>query len=191
MSPARGIRVIAGSARGRRLIVPAGDAVRPTQDRVREAVFSALDARGAVRDASVLDLYAGTGALAIEALSRGAASAVLVERGRAALDAIDANLSTVGFDTRARVERVDVARYLSSAPSPRFDLVLCDPPYDVSGEELDGVLTLVVPWVTDDAVVVVERAQRAIVHAPAGLRVAWERGFGDTLVTFLQPNAGA
>ena len=80
MRRTRGLRVIAGTARGRRLVAPPGAAVRPTKDIAREAVFSALDARGAVGDAQVLDLYAGTGALAIEALSRGAAHAVLVER---------------------------------------------------------------------------------------------------------------
>ncbi len=82
MSRPKGLRVIAGTARGRKLVAPPGDRVRPTKDMVREAMFSALDARGALVDASVLDLFAGTGALGIEALSRGAARAVFVERER-------------------------------------------------------------------------------------------------------------
>src|SRR5690348_227426 len=104
--PARSphLRVIAGSARGRRLVAPAGFDVRPTKDRVREAMFSALDARGALVDSGVLDLYAGSGALGIEALSRGAAHAVFVERDPAAVAAITANLATTGYEGTARVD---------------------------------------------------------------------------------------
>src|SRR5919197_5160306 len=93
----RGVRVIAGTARGRRLSVPPGNEVRPTKDRVSESVFSALDARDVIADALVLDLYAGTGALAIEALSRGAARAVLVERSRSAAATARLNLDVAGF----------------------------------------------------------------------------------------------
>jgi 16S rRNA (guanine966-N2)-methyltransferase len=185
----RGLRVIAGSARGRRLSVPAGDDVRPTKDRVREAVFSALDARGAVDEASVLDLYAGTGALAIEALSRGAARAVLVERSQVAAATARLNLDTTGFTKIARVEARDVSTFLAARPlEAPFGLVLCDPPYDIGDEQLASVLDRLATsgWLTDDALVVVERAHRAQVHAPTGLRVVWERRFGDTLVWFFQ-----
>jgi 16S rRNA (guanine966-N2)-methyltransferase len=182
--------VIAGSARGRRLSVPAGDDVRPTKDRVREAVFSALDARDVVVEASVLDLYAGTGALAIEALSRGAARALLVERSQVAAATARLNIETTGFASVARVEARDVASFLAARPiEAPFDLVLCDPPYDVSDEQLATVLDRVATsdWLTPDAVIVVERAQRAKVMVPTGLRVSWERRFGDTLVWFFQP----
>jgi 16S rRNA (guanine966-N2)-methyltransferase len=182
--------VIAGSARGRRLLAPEGTEVRPTAGRVREAMFSALVSRGAVLDANVLDLYAGTGALAIEALSRGAERAVLVERSRAALKAIDANLETLGFDDRARVEARSVETFLTQPPREApFDLVLCDPPYEGDVAQLRGVLTTLGAgeWLTDDAIVVVECAYRSPVEPPDTLEVGWERTFGDTLVTFLSP----
>src|SRR5258705_2984943 len=113
MSRARGLRVIAGHARGRRLVAPPGDRVRPTKDIARESMFSALVARGALDGAAVLDLYAGTGALAIEAMSRGAATAVLVEWDRSALEAIRTNVQVLPVDvpgaapTGARVAVVD------------------------------------------------------------------------------------
>jgi len=181
--------VIAGAARGRRLVAPDGDHVRPTKDIAREAVFSALDARGAVEDASVLDLYAGTGAMAIEALSRGAATATIVERNRAALDAIRANLAVLPDGARAVVVARDVTRYLAGrAPAGApFDLVFVDPPYDTADEDVTGVLTeLTVPgWLAPDAIVSVERPHRRPVVPPPGLRAGWERTFGDTLLTFL------
>jgi 16S rRNA (guanine966-N2)-methyltransferase len=186
----RGVRVIAGSARGRRLVVPPGDEVRPTKDRVREAVFSALDARGAISGASVLDLYAGTGALAIEALSRGAEQAVLVESERAVAATARLNLDTVGFADVARVEMHDVALFVHAPPvEAPFDLVLCDPPYVLPDDLLAPVLARIADdrWLAADATVVVERALQANVEPPTGLRVTWERHFGDTLVAFLQP----
>ena len=188
MARGPGVRVIAGSMRGRRLTVPAGEGVRPTKDIVREAVFSALDARGAIVDAVVLDLFAGSGALAIEALSRGAERAVLVERDRAALDAIGHNLDTLDLGDRARVVRADVTNFLAGPP-PReapFDLVLADPPYDTTDAEVGELLgSLIAPgWLAPAALVAVERPVRSEAEPPEGLRACWERTFGDTLVTF-------
>jgi len=152
-------------------------------------MFSALDARGAVVDALVLDLYAGTGALAIEALSRGAGRAVLVERDPAALQAISANLAGVGFAERARVMRAEVTRFVAGPPPADgpFDLVFVDPPYDVADDDVTKVCgALLAPgWLTPDAIVVVEGPARHDVLAPAGLVRGWERTFGDTLLTFL------
>ena len=206
---ARGLRVIAGSARGRRLVAPAGDQVRPTKDIAREAMFSALDARGALDDAIVLDLYAGTAALAIEALSRGAAAAVLVERDRAALDAIRTNLQVLPAgpsanpsakpsadpstnpSMRPRVDVVarDVGRFLAAGPPPDapFDLVFVDPPYDTADEDVTEVLaSLMAPgWLAPGAIVSVERPVRHPVVVPAGLSTGWERTFGDTLLSFV------
>lgn len=192
MSKPRGVRVIAGSARGRRLIVPDGEHVRPTKDIAREAMFSALDARGALDDATVLDLYAGTGALAIEAVSRGATTAVLVEWDRAALDAIRANVEVLGADADgARVDVVarDVGRFVAGGPPPDapFDLVFVDPPYNTSDADITALLAvLAVPgWLAEEAIVSVERPVRHPVVAPPGLSKGWERTFGDTLLTFL------
>ena len=129
------MRVVAGEYRGRRLQAPRGLDVRPTSDRVREALFSIL---GDISGLRVLDLFAGSGALAIEALSRGAASAVLVENDRPALDAIRANLEPLA-DVEAEVVRADALRWLDGRRGP-FDLVFVDPPYS-SARKLAGPLT--------------------------------------------------
>jgi 16S rRNA (guanine966-N2)-methyltransferase len=184
----RGLRVIAGSARGRKLVTPPGDEVRPTKGLVREAMFSALDARGALVDASVLDLYAGSGALGIEALSRGSAKAVLVERNRAALEAIATNVAVLGLDRRAAVVASDVSRFVHGAPvrDAPFDLVFVDPPYDSDDHETTALLdALGAPgWLAPDAIVAVERPARHPVAVPPGWRTGWEREFGDTLLSF-------
>jgi 16S rRNA (guanine966-N2)-methyltransferase len=136
------MRVIAGELKGQPLVAPRGWKVRPTSDRVREAIFSALGER--VAEARVLDLYCGTGALAIEALSRGAASAVLVDRDtRPALG----NVQRLGLGERAELVRADVGRWLgqvsSSSPAGRFDLVFVDAPYrlaDLVAQDLNAHL---------------------------------------------------
>jgi 16S rRNA (guanine966-N2)-methyltransferase len=133
--------VVAGSFKGRRLVAPRGTRTRPTADRVREALFSML---GDVEGARVLDLYAGSGALGIEALSRGAESAVFVERGAQAVAAIERNLAAV--DAAALVVRQDVGRFLSRAEGT-YDLVFCDPPYDFASR-LAGTLAERLPAVT-------------------------------------------
>lgn len=187
-SSGRPPRVIAGEAGGRRLAVPGGGRLRPTADRVKESVFSALGGR--LRGARVLDLYAGTGALAIEALSRGAATAVLVERDRQALAAIATNLEGTGTAGRAEIRRGDVAAVLGrvahgGAPGP-FDLVFADPPYEMDDGTLAGVLGRLMAggWLASGAVVVVERPAGAT--PPPGWVSTWERCYGDTLVWFLQ-----
>jgi 16S rRNA (guanine966-N2)-methyltransferase len=183
------LRVIAGALRGRRLVAPEGDAVRPTKDVVKEAVFSALDARGAIVGASVLDLYAGTGALAIEALSRGAERAVLVERDRAALAALTQNVEHLDLGARAIVVRLDVTRFGGGRPPGEapFDLVFVDPPYETGDDAVAAsVGALAAPgWLGAGAVVVVERPARAGIAVPEGFRACWERTFGDTLVFFV------
>jgi 16S rRNA (guanine966-N2)-methyltransferase len=149
------VRVIAGELGGQRLLAPRGWKVRPTSDRVREAIFSALGDR--VADARVLDLYCGTGALAIEALSRGAEHAVLVDRDtRPALG----NVEHLGLRGRAELVRADVGRWLSSAGAARFDLVFVDAPYrlaDRVGQELNTHLPRLL-----------EEGGRAIVESGAG-----------------------
>lgn len=189
MSKPHGVRVIAGSARGRRLVVPDGESVRPTKDIAREAMFSALDARGLLQGANVLDLYAGSGALAIEALSRGGAEAVLVERDRGAVDAIRVNVEVLSDDEPVDVVARDVGRFVAAGP-PRqapFDLVFVDPPYRTPDEDVTALLVaLQAPgWLSTGAIVSVERPHRNPVVVPPGFTNGWERTFGDTLLTFL------
>jgi 16S rRNA (guanine966-N2)-methyltransferase len=185
------LRVIAGEAGGRRLVAPPD--ARPTTERVREAIFSALG--GHVVDAAVLDLYAGSGALALEALSRGAARAVLVDDDRAALEACRANLTATGLGPRARVQRGTVAALLAR-PAPTeapFDLVLVDPPYDGAALEVPVVLDgLARPgWLGADARVVLETPAGAPPEPGAGFAVRSRRRYGDTLVTTLGSVLGA
>src|SRR5436853_535402 len=122
------MRVVAGTARGRPLRAPRGDAIRPTSDRVREAIFNSLTSLGAIEGATVADLFAGTGALGIEALSRGAGHVTFVDQDREAIATIDANLAATGLaGAPASVVRADVARWIATAAP--VDLALLDPPY--------------------------------------------------------------
>jgi 16S rRNA (guanine966-N2)-methyltransferase len=123
------MRVVAGVAGGRQLRAPAGRKVRPTSERVREALFNSLGSLGAVDGATVVDLFAGTGALGIEALSRGAASATFVDADLHAVRAIKDNLRVTGLGERARVVHADVFRFLAGAPPEPSDLAFADPPY--------------------------------------------------------------
>jgi 16S rRNA (guanine966-N2)-methyltransferase len=179
-------RIIAGSAGGRTLRTPPGSGTRPTSDRVREAVFSALDARDAVREARVLDLFAGSGALGLEAASRGAASVVLVESDRRAADVISANARSLALTTVA-VVRSTVAAYLGGPrpPAGPADLVLVDPPYDLPDDAVAAVLArLADGWLAPGAVLVVERATRspAPTWPPGTTRTARPKRYGETTV---------
>ncbi|PPK64356.1 16S rRNA (guanine(966)-N(2))-methyltransferase RsmD [Actinokineospora auranticolor] len=173
-------RIVAGAAGGRRLAVPP-KGTRPTADRVREALFSALDADGVLGGARVLDLYAGSGALGFEALSRGAALATLVEADRTAVSVLRRNAATValpGVDIRA--SRVD--RMLAAANRTPYDLVFADPPYAVDDDELAAVLTeLAAGWLAPDATVVVERSTRSgDPRWPSALVPDRSRRYGET-----------
>ncbi len=182
------MRIVAGSAKGIRLArVPPG--VRPVSDMAREGLFSSLGP--AVEGARVLDLYAGTGAMAIEALSRGAEHAVLFERDRAAIRAIAENLERTRLAERADVIRGDVTKMLTGDDKfgGAFGLVLADPPYDTATEEIDGVLAeLAAGWLARDGwSVVLTRPKGAPepilpVHWLAARRLS----YGDTLVLILQ-----
>jgi 16S rRNA (guanine(966)-N(2))-methyltransferase RsmD len=171
-------RVIAGRYGGRRLQAPPGDATRPTADRVREALFSILGAR--TEDARVLDLFAGTGALGLEALSRGARSVTFVERAGPALTALRANLAALGAE--ADVVRADALRWLRSASdrAPQYDLVFLDPPYGRAGA-LGAELSDILPAVLAPGAVVVTESDR---RAPIELSIPAidERRYGDTLI---------
>lgn len=187
------MRIVAGRWRGRRIVAPPGRAVRPTADRVREAVFSILGER--VRGASVLDLFAGTGALGFEALSRGAARAVFVESDGRALDALRRNAASLGAG-EARLVAMDFRAALQRlrAVGERFDVIFLDPPYgkglaaDAAGRIARAGLA------APGALVVVEEAACAPRGGfPADWAAAAERRYGDTAVTLFQvpPEAGA
>lgn len=166
------MRVVSGTARGRRLAVPGGDRTRPTADRVREAIFNSLHSLGVVVDAAVLDPFAGSGALGIEALSRGAASCTFVEQDRAALTVIRDNIEMLGFGDRARVVAGDGRSFLASAGG--FDLLLLDPPYDFDGWDL--LLESVV-----DATVAIESDRE--IEVPDRWETHRVRRYGTTVVT--------
>jgi 16S rRNA (guanine966-N2)-methyltransferase len=153
-------RLISGVAGGRRLKVPAAG-VRPTGDRAREGLFNSLGSLLDLDRARVLDLYAGSGALGLEALSRGAAEAVLVESGPKVLPVLRANVDTVGLPG-ARVIAGSVPTVVAGRAPAAFDLVLADPPYAVDVDEVLGVLRSLLAggWLAPDAVVVVERSSR-------------------------------
>lgn len=127
------VRVISGSARNRRLVAPPGSATRPTPERVREAMFNALGSLGAVVEATVVDLFAGSGAMGIEALSRGAARVTFVDHDRAAREAIETNLAVTGLADRAVVVASTVERFLATTGVQRWDVALVDPPYRFDG----------------------------------------------------------
>jgi 16S rRNA (guanine966-N2)-methyltransferase len=181
------LRVIAGSAGGRRLVAPKGSA-RPTTDRLKEALFASLGPR--VVDAAVLDLYAGSGSLAIEALSRGAARAVLIDRDAAAEAAVHANLRTAGFEAEARFQRSPVAVFLTTpVPEAPFDLVFLDPPYDTAAGEVNGVLAQLeaTGLVAASGTIVVERPRSGeALTLPEGWGIEKERGYGDALLLLLK-----
>ena len=176
------MRVIAGTARGIPLRAPRDPGTRPVTDRVKETLFGILGDR--VIDARALDLYAGSGALGIEALSRGAASATFVERGREALAAIRQNLAKTGLERAAAVFGGDVLRFLDhpSAEGP-YQLVFVDPPY--AERAILAPLERMVPLLSPDATVVVKHFWRTDVPLPPGLTHWRDRRFGETALTFL------
>jgi 16S rRNA (guanine(966)-N(2))-methyltransferase RsmD len=171
------MRVISGHLGGRTLIAPRGAATRPTSDRVREALFSILEP---VAGARVLDLYAGSGALAIEALSRGAAEATLVDSAPAAITAITRNLNALGL--QADVRRQRVAAFLDRAPAAarQYDLVFLDPPYRQASELAGELSTALPPVLAPGARVIAESDRRT----PLSLELPLldERRYGDTLI---------
>jgi 16S rRNA (guanine966-N2)-methyltransferase len=168
------VRVVAGEFKGRRLQAPRGARTRPTADKVREALFSML---GDVSGARVLDLYAGSGALGIEALSRGAESAVFVERDQRALAALRRNLEAIGAD--AGVRRQDVLRFLAR-PEGTFDLVFCDPPYDDAPRVAAPLSEALPAMLEENARIVTESDKRNPLLLSLPLLV--ERAYGDTRI---------
>lgn len=189
-------RIIAGSAGGTRLDVPSAS-TRPTSDRVRESLFGALESMAAIDGARVLDLYAGSGALGLEAWSRGAASIDLVERSRPAVAVVRRNIAAVAkaIDGRSdatvhesAVHESAVHAFLRRAVGP-YDLVFTDPPYELDDAAMTADLTALAPLLSAGAVVVVERSNRST--APdldaAGLVLLREKAYGDTRIWWAEP----
>lgn len=168
------MRVVAGVAGGRRLRAPAGRQVRPTSERVREAVFNALGSLEVIEGSRVLDLFAGTGALGIEALSRGAASATFVDADQRAVRAIEDNLGATRLGDRAHVVHDDVLRFLDRQGAEPFDLAFADPPYAFS--DWAALLSRVPARL-------VALEARTHVEMGDGWRALRSRRYGDTVVT--------
>ena len=168
------MRVVAGELGGRKLVAPEGYSTRPTTDRVREAVFNSLGSLGVVEGALVADLFAGSGAVGIEALSRGAEHCTFVETDRGALRALETNLAALGLESRSRIMRSDA---LVAASALDVDLVLADPPYDFDG--WSALLAAVT------APLVVAEGPAAVA-APTGWEQTRTRRYGRTWVSFLE-----
>lgn len=172
------MRVIAGDAKGRKLVAPDVPGLRPTSDRVREATFDILEARELVEGAAVLDLFAGSGALGIEALSRGAGGVTFVEHDRRAMAAIEHNLEVTGYlgAPGVRMVRADVLVWTATHGRGTSDVALADPPYD-----LDSFQTVLAQL--DAPTVLIEH--RSVLTLPDGYIVSREYRYGGTLVTLL------
>lgn len=179
-------RIVAGTVGGRTLVVPRAG-TRPTSERVREALFSRLEHLDVVEDARVLDLYAGSGALGIEAASRGAASVTLVEAARDAADVCRRNVTTLGLAATTQVVAEKAEKFVQRPATATWDLVLLDPPYDLPEGDLAGVLAGVGPALSAHAVLVVERAARTPEPTwPATLVRFDRRAYGDTVMWFAE-----
>jgi 16S rRNA (guanine966-N2)-methyltransferase len=182
------MRVVAGKFRGRALKGPSSNAIRPTSDRLRESVFNILvHAHGdPIADARVLDLFAGTGALGIEAISRGARFALFVEDSAEGRAIIRENVDTLGLGGVTRVFRRDATKLGDAHPVEPFSLVFCDPPYErglaemALGSARDG------GWLVDGAITVVEEAKSAKFSPPQGFEELERRNYDDTEITILR-----
>ncbi|RDB61787.1 16S rRNA (guanine(966)-N(2))-methyltransferase RsmD [Gordonibacter sp. 28C] len=190
------MRIIAGEFKGRTVKAPKGEGTRPTTDRVRESLMSAVNsARGGFDGAVVLDAFAGSGALGLEALSRGAASACFYERDGAAARVADGNAKALGLDgRRARVQRADVLKDPPVHARPPFDLVFLDPPYALAAAEVLGMVARLADAgaLAQDALAVYEHGSAACAAADeaaaaCGLALASRKKYGDTVVDLLRP----
>jgi 16S rRNA (guanine966-N2)-methyltransferase len=179
-------RIIGGSAGGRRLQTPKGQQTRPTSDRVREALFSAIESWcGSLDGLRFLDLYAGSGAVGLEALSRGAGVATFVEQDRRTASLIQTNARALGF--HADVLASSVGHVLAGPPRAPYDVVFLDPPYPLPDADVDADLVSLVAqgWLAVDALVVVERAsKRSRLEWPDGITPLRERKYGETLLRY-------
>ncbi len=187
-------RIVAGSRRGHRLATLPGATTRPTTDRVREALFSAIAAWAGTGTAgadsglagrSFCDLYAGSGAVGLEAASRGADRVLLVEADRRAAEVIRRNATNLGLAVDIRTARVE--QLLARSAQDPFDVVFADPPYEVAAEVLDGLVAAALGhrWVAPGGLVVLERSKRgAAPQWPASVRESWSRVYGESVLFY-------
>jgi 16S rRNA (guanine966-N2)-methyltransferase len=186
------MRIAGGRLKNRPLHAPAGRATRPTSDRVREAIFNVLvhGVEGfALEGARVLDLFAGTGALGLEALSRGARFALFVDESAAARAAVRRNAETLDVTGQIKIWRRDATKLGPCAPLAPFNLAFIDPPYGRGLGEAALAQLIAGGWLAPDAVVVLEEAEKAAVAVPDSLDLLDSRAYGDTQVLFLRPTA--
>jgi 16S rRNA (guanine966-N2)-methyltransferase len=187
-------RIIGGAVGGRRINTPRGVATRPTSDRVREALFSAVESWcGSLQGLRFLDLYAGSGAIGLEAWSRGAGVVTLVEQDRRTAALITANAKALGFG-KADVRVGSVSAALQSAPAAPYDIAFLDPPYPVGAAEVEADLAALVArdWLVPDALVVVERSVRSPRPVwPEGLEPVRDRRYGETVLWYGRAATGS
>jgi 16S rRNA (guanine966-N2)-methyltransferase len=183
------MRIVGGAHRGRTLVAPKGHSTRPTADRTRQALFNVLEHAAwsqGLRDVHVLDLFAGSGALGLEAVSRGASSCLLIDSDSAAAEAVLANILTLREGDRCQVRRLDATRLGPATPSPRYDLAFLDPPYgkDLAEPTLAALRTG--GWLAPEALVVVERGVEEADLAAPGFETLDHRDWGAARVWFLR-----
>lgn len=187
------MRIVGGELRGRPLAAPRSGATRPTTDRTRQALFNILEHRfaGRLAGARALDLFAGTGALGLEALSRGAAFALFVEEAAPARALIRTNVETLALQGRSKIFRRDATRLGDAAPMAPFDLVFADPPYGKGLGERAVAAALAGGWLAPGALVVVEEDRRTPFDPPPGLTLVETRSYGGSCAVFAAaPDAG-
>ncbi|EEH64240.1 RNA methyltransferase, RsmD family [Gleimia coleocanis DSM 15436] len=178
-------RIVAGNFRGRKLSVPASG-TRPTSERVREALFSRLETWDELQDAKVLDLFAGSGALGIEAVSRGAAQATLVDFGAAAVTCCKANVAATGKPAQFQVLRADAVKFANNPGMGNYTLVFLDPPYDFPAKQMIQVLEGLRSHLVDNALLVVETSTRTAEPTwPADYVLESSRDWGETRAWFV------
>ena len=187
------MRIVGGRLKGRALAAPSSRAIRPTSERLRESIFDILEHRypGHLEGQRVVDLFAGSGALAIEALSRGARFALFVDNGAEARALLRANVEAMGLGGVTRIWRADATKLGSAPAGGPFGLAFLDPPYDqrLAGPALAALLAG--GWLEPDALCVVEEAAKAEIEAPAGLTLVDQRVYGDTRIAILEPAKAA
>jgi 16S rRNA (guanine966-N2)-methyltransferase len=180
-------RIVAGTLGGRRLTAPAGDQTRPTSERVREALFAAVDSLVDLDGCRFADLYAGSGAVGLEAASRGAVEVLLVESDARAARVVRRNIADLGMSGICRLSTARVATALASSPAEPYDVVFADPPYRVPDEEINAMLAALIAgsWLADGAVVVVERDRRSPQPLwPEGVTPERGRRYSDTVLWY-------